>query len=43
MKYLLSSLNPDVTLILITHFSDDIPDHGSFMIHTGLTDTAVAR
>ena len=34
MKYLLSRLNPEVTLILITHFKEDIPDHHSFRIHS---------
>ena len=34
MQYLLSRLNPEVTLILITHFKEDIPDHHSFRIHS---------
>jgi ABC-type molybdenum transport system ATPase subunit/photorepair protein PhrA len=38
MRYLLSRLNPETTLILITHFWEDIPDHQSFLVHAGLAE-----
>ena len=41
MQYLLSRLNPETTLILITHFKEDIPDHESFSIHSGLAESAL--